>query len=237
VRVNCHALPDLWQYEALAFKPGLVMRWYRDAFCGEEIRRATERGVDPYAVMDEEAAKIPAGSYGMVGAFSDVMNYIAWRHAAPTFTNFDLDAEKFNKYTFYRAIMENTALVTLGHLRLVEEATGNRPDRIVFAGGAAKSRLWPQILADVLGIPVAAPEVKEATSLGAALLAFKGIGVYSDIRETARKLVKIEREYRPNAANRETYSAAFETWKTVYAAQLALSDAGTTRSMWAAPGL
>ena len=36
VRVNCHAVPDLWQYEALAFKPGLVMRWFRDGFCQPE---------------------------------------------------------------------------------------------------------------------------------------------------------------------------------------------------------
>ena len=33
VRVNCHSVPGVWQYEALAFKPGMVMRWYRDAFC------------------------------------------------------------------------------------------------------------------------------------------------------------------------------------------------------------
>jgi autoinducer 2 (AI-2) kinase len=32
VRVNCHAIENLWQYEALAFNPGLVMRWFRDAF-------------------------------------------------------------------------------------------------------------------------------------------------------------------------------------------------------------
>ena len=36
VRVNCHAVPDVWQYEALAFKPGLVMRWFRDGFCQAE---------------------------------------------------------------------------------------------------------------------------------------------------------------------------------------------------------
>ena len=36
VRVNCHAIPQIWQYEALAFKPGLVMRWYRDGFCQAE---------------------------------------------------------------------------------------------------------------------------------------------------------------------------------------------------------
>jgi autoinducer 2 (AI-2) kinase len=237
VRVNCHALEDLWQYEALAFKPGLVMRWFRDAFCQEEARRAEALGADPYALMDEEALKVPAGSYGMVCGFSGEMDYISWRHAAPTFTNFDLDPEKFNKYTFYRAIMENTALVTLGHLRLVEEATGSAPDRVVFAGGAAKSRLWPQILSDVLDLPVTVPAVKEATSLGAALLAFKGIGLYPDIREAARRLVVPEAEYRPDERNRDTYRAAYDTWKAVYGAQLALSDAGLTRYMWAAPGL
>jgi autoinducer 2 (AI-2) kinase len=59
VRVNCHAVPGMWQYEALAFKPGLAMRWYRDAFCQEEVRRAKELGTDPYALMNGEAAKIP----------------------------------------------------------------------------------------------------------------------------------------------------------------------------------
>jgi autoinducer 2 (AI-2) kinase len=237
VRVNCHALSSVWQYEALAFNPGLVMRWYRDAFCAEETRRATEQHSDSYVLMDREAAKIPAGSHGMVCAFSDVMNYIGWRHAAPTFTNFDLSPEKFNKYTFYRAIMENTALVTRGHLRLVEQATGNRPEKVVFAGGASKSVLWSQILADVLNIPVETPVVKEATGLGAALLAGKGIRLYADIRETVKRLVKIEREFTPNSENVRVYQRAYETWQRVYAAQLDLSDRHITRYMWSAPGL
>ena len=178
VRVNCHAVPGMWQYEALAFMPGLAMRWYRDAFCQDEIRRAKELGTDPYALMNKEAEKIPAGSHGMMCTFSDVMNFIAWKHAAPTFTNFDFDAAKFNKYTFYRAIMENAALVTKGHLELVREATGNAPEEIVFASGASKGDVWCQIVADVLGLPVKVPVVKEATALGAAILAGYGVGIY-----------------------------------------------------------
>jgi autoinducer 2 (AI-2) kinase len=237
VRVNCHALDSVWQYEALAFNPGLVMRWYRDAFCQEEKRRAAEQGTDPYALMDREAARIPAGSHGMICTFSDVMNYIAWRHAAPSFMNFDLSPEQFNKYTFYRAIMENTALVTRGHLRLVEAATGKRPERIVFAGGASKSALWSQILADVLNMPVETPVVKEATALGAALLAGKGIGLYPDIKEAAKKRVKIAREFTPDPKNEDVYRRAYETWQAAYAAQLSLSDHHITRYMWSAPGL
>ncbi|MDR0383067.1 MAG: autoinducer-2 kinase [Spirochaetaceae bacterium] len=237
VRVNCHALPSLWQYEALAFNPGLVMRWYRDGFCEEEKRRAAERGCDPYALLDSEAERIPAGSHGLICAFSDVMNYIAWRHASPSFLNFALDAEKFNRFTFYRAIMENAALVTLGHVDLVERAIGGRPDSVVFAGGAAKSGLWAQILSDVLGIPVRVPIVKEATALGAAILAGFGVGLFNDIKTSARKLVKIEREFTPNAENRAVYADAEATWRKAYAAQLELSDRGVTKYMWRAPGL
>lgn len=236
VRVNCHALENLWQYEALAFNPGLVMRWYRDAFCAEEKRLAIEHNMDPYAIMDKAAEGVPAGSHGMICTFSDVMNYINWKHAAPAFINFDLNPEKFNKVTFYRAIMENTALVTLGHMKLVEAATGKRPEKIVFAGGAAKSKLWSQILADVLGIPVTVPVVKEATALGAAIMAGKGIGLYNDIRKAARDLVKTEQTFTPNEANRKVYQQAFENWKSAYPSLLKLSDDKITKHMWIAPG-
>ncbi|MCE5343920.1 MAG: autoinducer-2 kinase [Eubacteriales bacterium] len=237
VRVNCHAVPAMWQYEALAFNPGLAMRWYRDAFCGEENERAEKSGADPYQLMNAEAAKIPAGCYGMMCTFSDVMNFIAWKHAAPSFINFDFDAVKFNKYTFYRAIMENAAMVTKGHLALVREATGNAPEEIIFAGGASKGELWCQIVADVLGLPVKVPVVKEATALGAAILAGYGIGIYPDIAQTANKLVKWEHTYQPNQENHKVYEAMYTPWREVYQAQLVLSDRGLTRYMWVAPGL
>lgn len=237
VRVNCHAVPDVWQYEALAFKPGLVMRWYRDAFCQEEKKACAVSGEDPYDLMNREAQKIPAGCYGMMCTFSDVMNFINWKHAAPTFTNFDLDPERFNKYTFYRAILENTAIVTKGHLELVKEATGNMPEEIIFAGGASKSPLWCQILSDALGIPVKVPSVKEATALGAAILAGHGVGIYPDVAETAKKLAVMEQVYSPDMDNHKTYCDMYQVWKKIYKAQLNLSDQGLTRNMWISPGL
>lgn len=168
----------------------------------------------------------------MLCTFSDVMNYINWNHAAPTFTNFDLDPRRFNRYTFYRAILENTALVTNGHLELVREATGNAPDEIVFAGGAAKSSLRCQILADALGLPVKAPVVKEATALGAAILAGYSVGIFSDISQAACRLAKWDQTYNPQYGEPRGYCENYQRWKAVYKAQLALCDQKLTRNMW-----
>ena len=237
VRVNCHAVKDIWQYEALAFKPGLVMRWYRDGFCQLEKAESEKTGRDVYDLMNEKAQDIPAGCYGMMCTFSDVMNFINWKHASPTFTNFELDPGKFSRYTFYRAILENTALITKGHVDLVREATGNMPSEVIFAGGASKSDLWSQILADVLGIPVKVPKVKEATALGAAIIAGYGGGIYSDISEAAEKLVKIDKTFTPSAENHKVYLKMYEAWRRFYKENLKIADAGLTKHMWAAPGL
>lgn len=237
VRVNCHAVPGVWQYEALAFKPGMVMRWFRDGFCQLEKQIAEQTGDDPYNLMNKEAEKIPAGSYGMMCAFSDVMNFIHWKHAAPTFTNFELDPTKFNRYTFYRAILENTAMLVKGHMELVNEFAGIMPKEIIFAGGASKSPLWSQILADVLGLPVKVPVVKEATALGAAILAGYGVGLYSSIEEGAKRTVKWDTVFEPNMENHKVYEELYANWRKVYAAQLDLVNEGLTKPMWIAPGL
>ena len=237
VRVNCHAVKNVWQYEALAFKPGLVMRWFRDGFCQEELKEYKASGKDPYDLLNSKAKEIPPGCYGMMCCFSDVMNFIFWKHASPAFLNFELDPKKFSKYTFYRAILENTALVTKGHMDLVYDATGLKPKQVTFASGASKSPLWSQILADVLGIPVRVPEVKEATALGAAIIAGYGVNIYPDIAEAAEKLVRIEHVYKPDLKNHEVYMELYRQWKLVYEKELAIANEGLTRHMWKAPGV
>lgn len=119
----------------------------------------------------------------------------------------------------------------------MREATGNQPEDIIFAGGASKSPLWCQILSDVLGLPVKVPAVKEATALGAAILAGCGVGIYKDMSEAAEKLVKWDTTYVPDSANHQLYCEMYEQWRSVYKASLNLCSQNLTRSMWAAPGL
>ncbi|MGR5862926.1 FGGY-family carbohydrate kinase [Bacillus pacificus] len=140
------------------------------------------------------------------------------------------------KKELFRAIEENAAFVTLGNLKLIENLTGTFPSEVVFAGGAAKGKLWPQILSDVLGIPVKVPVVKEAAALGTAIAAGFGAGIYASMEETAEEFVQWEQTFEPVTENHELYKEFYETWKTVYDSQLALADKGLTSHMWIAPG-
>ena len=46
---------------------------------------ADKLGVDAYELLEEQAKDVPVGSHGIIPTFSNVMNYISWRHAAPSF--------------------------------------------------------------------------------------------------------------------------------------------------------
>ena len=107
----------------------------------------------------------------------------------------------------------------------------------MFAGGASKGFLWPQILADVTGKKVKIPKVKEATSLGCAMAAGVGVGIYASIKQAADSIVSWEKEYQPNMDNYVKYQALKDKWIQVYEQQLKLVDKGLTNSMWQAPGL
>ncbi|MED1467426.1 autoinducer-2 kinase [Bacillus salipaludis] len=237
IRVNCHAAPNLWQLETIVFFPGLVMRWFRDAFCDMEKAEAAATGRDPYEILEEKAKDVPIGANGIIPIFSDTMNFGSWRHAAPSFINLTLDPQKTGKKELFKSLQENAALITLGNLKLIEEATGTYPEEVIFAGGASKGKLWSQTLADVLGVPVKVPVVKEAAALGTALYAGIGAGLYENIEKAVEQVVKWERTYQPNLENHMVYLEIFKKWRRVYKEQLILADRGLTTNMWKAPGL
>lgn len=233
VRTLCHAVPGQWMTEGIGFYSGIAMRWYRDAFCEFETTEAARRGVDPYVVMEEAAARVPPGSEGIVAIFSNIMDVKRWVQASPSFLQFDVDRPTAsNRVACIRAIEEQAAYAARGHLRIIEELTGRKYEEIVFTGGAAKGQLWPQIVADVLGVAVKVPQVKESTALGAAIYAGLGAGLFDDLQAVVRRLVRIERTFKPDPAARTAYDGHYARWQEIYPRILDLSETGLLRPMW-----
>jgi autoinducer 2 (AI-2) kinase len=236
IRINFHAIPNMWEAEAIVFFPGFAARWFRDAMTPDIKEQAAREKVDPYSLLEAMASTVPPGSNGIIPIFSDAMNYSRWRHAAPSFLNLTVDPQVTSRAAMFRSLQENAAIVSLANLKQISSITGAFPSEVVFASGASKGPVWCQILADVLQVVVRTPVVKEATSLGAVICAGIGVGVYPSFAEASTNLVQIDHTYEPNPANADVYAYLLERWTEAYAAQLDLADRGVTKSMWRAPG-
>jgi sugar (pentulose or hexulose) kinase len=85
---------------------------------------------------------------------------------------------------------------------------------VILTGGAARSTLWPQILADVLGSPVSVADHVESAALGAAVLAGRGAGVLPGDPPDARRRPGPERVAYPSPAGHQAYDLLYERWRS-----------------------
>ncbi len=227
VRINPHVVAGLSQAEGITFFSGLIMRWFRDAFC---------EGMS-YADLESKAMGIPLGSHGILPIFSDAMRYGHWIHASPAFIGLGIEPDKYNRFSMFRSLEENAAIISRINLDQILSFSHAKLDHIVFAGGAAKGKLWTQIVADVLGLPLHIPVETEATSLGCAICAGVGAGIWADVDEAKQVVVKTARIVEPNPAHFAPYQAIKQRWQQVYQQQLTLVTQGLTQPLWKAPGL
>jgi autoinducer 2 (AI-2) kinase len=186
--------------------------------------------------MNKQAEKVPPGSYGIQVIMSDIGNNSHWIHAAPAFLNFNiLSPDKYNKVSFYRALLENTAYQSLGEFENISYVWGSWPTELKFSGGGSNSPLLAQILSDTLNIPVRVTEVHEATALGTAAVAAFGAGFYS-MEEACEQFVRWQGLYEPDEKRGEIYREAYRKWRKIYPHMMNLVKEGLTRPMWRAPG-
>ena len=114
-----------------------------------------------------------------------------------------------------RAVLEAVAYA-LRHVAEGMLESGARIDEMRVCGRQALSEDWNQIKADVLGVPVAVPRVREAALMGAAVLAGVGVGVLPDITEGANQMVRISGTLEPSPANHQHYTELFGVYRRLY---------------------
>jgi sugar (pentulose or hexulose) kinase len=119
-----------------------------------------------------------------------------------------------------RAIQEAAAYSTRLTAGLISEMPGPGGwHTVILTSGAARSTLWPQIPADVLGSPVSVPDHVESAVLGAAVLAGRGAGVLhgaaaDDPPGAERESLGPGRVAYPSPAGRQAYDLLYERWAT-----------------------
>ena len=115
------------------------------------------------------------------------------------------------------AVLEGVAFAFRDNLEAVREC-GVAVSRSCVVGGGAKSRLWLQILADVLNIPLDRPQTEEGPGYGAAMLAMVAAGAYASVEAAADALTRVKETIVPDPARAARYAARYENFRLLYPA-------------------
>ncbi len=194
---------------------GLTLQWFRDSFGELEKASADREGREVYDLLTARAAEVPASSDGLI-----MLPFLVGA-ACPEFDSsargvFFGITPGHTKGHFVRAILESIGYAIRANLELLQSA-GLDACEIRSMGGGSKSRLWNQIKADICGVRIASMDQPETASLGAALMAGVGAGVYASTEGTrSSKWIKLREVFDPDIRNQETYAAGYGKYREIY---------------------
>ena len=202
----CHAVPGAWHSMGVMLSAAGSLRWLRDAL---------GTGAS-YGELVEEAARWEAGVEGLT-----FLPYLAGErtphndaHARGAFTGLSL---RHDRGALVRAVLEGVAFGLRDGLDLVAR-TSSAPRLGRVSGGGARSRLWLEILASVLELPLQRTAVDEGASFGAALLGGVASGAFADVHEAVATCVRPGEIVEPRAEWIEPYREARDRFAALYPA-------------------
>ncbi len=202
-----HAVPD--RYVCFIYHlGGALVKWYRDTFASYEHHRAEAEGRSIYPMLFEE---IPANN-------SSIM---VLPHFAPYATsNLILDSAGMvaglglgtRRGEILKGIIEGVAFHLKERIDSLS-ATNIKIENFRVVGGGSRSDTWVQTGADIFGLPFTRPVITEAGTLGAAIIAGVGSGIFSSYAEGVAAMVKLERTFDPDTSKYEQYQVRYQNYQ------------------------
>ncbi len=216
VHTFCCAVPGAWHVMGVTQAAGLSLKWFRDNFCGAEMVTAKAMDVDVYELTNQEAAKSPIGANKLIYA-----PYLMGERTP----HLDSDCRGMffglsgmhTRRDLLRAVMEGVTYSLNDCLGVLGEM-GVAPETMLACGGGGKSKLWRQMLADVMNCPVATTVNTEGPALGVAILAGVGAGLYKSVQEACKVMIHENPPQDPIPENVPKYAAVYKVFHQLYAA-------------------
>lgn len=197
---------------AILFSGG-TLEWYIEQFGYKEKIKSQVEAKNVYSLLLNKAESVDIGSSGLIwfphlrGTFVDPTS----RGALIGITSFH------RKEHILRAIIEGLCFELRATIEDYEQLFNLKIDRIVAVGGATESDFWLQTKADITGKTIETPDVFEAASLGAAILAGIGTGIYRDHYEAADKIYRVKKEFKPDPQRSKKYESYYQNiYKMIY---------------------
>lgn len=212
--LSYHVVPGRWLLQGGTTGGGGALRWFERELGSSERLQAIESGRSSFEFLSELAETSPAGSNGVI-----FLPYMAGERSPLWDANakgvfYGLDYSK-KRADMVRSLMEGVAY-SLRHNLEIAEAAGADVQVLRATGGSANSSVWTQIKSDVTNKRIEVPSSDMATTLGAAIIAGVGVGVYGSFEEAAAKTVSIHGSFTPNKDNFDVYDKAYRKYLALY---------------------
>ncbi|HYL80511.1 MAG TPA: FGGY-family carbohydrate kinase [Candidatus Acidoferrum sp.] len=201
--LDYHVIPGKFILNGCMAASGSIIKWFRQHFAGAA----------DYATLDALASSVAPGAEGLVllpyflGEKSPIHDPLARG------VLFGLTLTHTTAHA-YRAILEGIAYGFRHHLAVLSER-GLTTTRARVTNGGAHSRLWKQVTADVLGLPLEEIARHPGSSLGAAFVAGKGVGLFQAWQDIER-FIRIAEVVEPDPRLHDRYRELFTIYRGLY---------------------
>lgn len=208
-----HIIKDMYVTYAMSYTAGRLFKWYRDTFAKHEILRAKAKGCSIYELLIDEMSDSITDLYMLpylAGAATPYMD----DDVRGAYIGLTLDTTPND---LIRAALEGItfeSMVNIEHLRMA----GIEVKQLKATGGMTQSDKYMQMKADMMGIEITTLECSEAGTLGAGILAAVAAGIYSNVDEAVKNVVKVGKTYMPDMNKHQDYKDKFQVYKSIYPA-------------------
>jgi xylulokinase len=213
----CHVVPDQYVGQLAMFTAGVAFEWFRDQVCHLEKAYAGLSGDDAYDLMTKIAVKSKPGSNGLI-FLPNMRPGGAPHHSLEdrgAIVGLTLDHTRSD---MLRAVIEGITYNIRLMSEVMEKQVGSPFKELRMIGGGSKSPLWLDIEANILNKKIQTLSAhQEANSLGAAIIAGVGLGIFNDFSEGVEAYIKTAEVVEPRQDVVDVYENLFPLFNEAYA--------------------
>jgi xylulokinase len=200
----CHSAPGKWHLMGVMLSAGGSLRWFRDILKPDL----------PFDEFVAPADQIQPGSEGLL--FLPYLTGERTPHPDPLARGAFIGLTvRHTLPHLIRAVLEGVGFGLRDSFELMKETGVAEIKQVRVTGGGARSPLWRQILADILGTELVTVNSMEGAAYGAALLAATGVGIFKDVTEACTRSIQITDTVKPGSAQQD-YERLYPVYRDLY---------------------
>ena len=213
INIYRHVLPNRYYIIPFCITAGMVLKWFKDEFCQEQIAQAAQTGRDVYDILSELVQSCESGADGLIAVpyFNGMLQPEVIPDARGIFFGASLNTGKAH---FVRAIFEGVGYMLRENLELLEQI-GVPVQEIRSFGGGSRSAVWQQIKADICHRRIGTMAETECASLGAAALAAVCLG-WKRTLEEAVSVNEMRCLYIPDPDKNALYDRQYARYRALF---------------------